>query len=67
VVVQDDNVRFFAEALYDLLTDAKLRRRLGNAARSAVEQHHRPEEVGAQLEAVVLEALDAPRSLHKNK
>ncbi len=67
VVVQDDNVRSFAAALYDLLTDAKLRGRLGHAARSTVEQHHRPEAVGAQLEAVVLEALDAARSLHKNK
>ena len=62
LVVLDDNPRFFAEALIQLMTDAKLRKKLGTAARAKVEREHRPEMVGEQLEAVVLDALGATRS-----
>lgn len=58
LVVEDDNPRYFAEALIALMTDAKLRKRLGVAARAKVEQEHQPEVVGEALERIVTEALD---------
>ena len=62
IVVQDDNPRFFAEALIRLMGDAKLRKKLGQAARAKVEREHQPEAVGAQLEAVVAEVLEQARN-----
>ncbi|MCF6283812.1 MAG: glycosyltransferase family 4 protein [Candidatus Hydrogenedentes bacterium] len=59
LVVPDDDVDAFAEALHRLLIDAKLRHTLGRAARTAAEQAHDPEAVGEQLENVVLNALEA--------
>lgn len=56
-VVEDDNPRYFAEALIELMGDAKLRQRLGQAARAKVEREHQPEAVGEQLEAVVAATL----------
>jgi 1,2-diacylglycerol 3-alpha-glucosyltransferase len=61
-VVPDDNPRFFAEALIELLGDAKLRRRLGQAARAKVEREHAPDQVGAQLEAVVAAVISGARN-----
>lgn len=58
LVVPDDDAGAFADALVRLMTDPKLRKRLGAAARAKVEREHRPEAVGALLEAVVLEALN---------
>ena len=58
LVVEDDNPRYFAEALIQLLTDAKLRQKLGKAARATVERDHQPEAVGEHLEAVVLGTIN---------
>jgi len=57
LIVPDDDVAAFSEALFQLMTTPKLRRRLGAAARARVEREHRPEDVGQKLEAVLLEAL----------
>ncbi len=66
LVVPDDNVRAFADALYTLLTDRRLRQRLGQAARQTAERAHEPEAVGAQLEAIVRDALH-PKSPAANR
>ncbi|MBX3178877.1 MAG: glycosyltransferase family 4 protein [Candidatus Hydrogenedentes bacterium] len=57
IVVDDDDPRAFAEALIRLMGDAKLRRSLGAAARARIQREHDPDAVGAQLEAVVEEAI----------
>jgi len=56
-VVQDDNPKYFAEALIELMGDSRLRKRLGQAARAKVEREHQPPMVGERLEAVVRDAL----------
>jgi glycosyltransferase involved in cell wall biosynthesis len=62
LIVPDDNVAAFTEALIRLMTDPKLRKKLGAAARAKVEREHQPEAVGKALETVVLEAMGRQHS-----
>ena len=57
IIVPDDDVAAFTDALIRLMLDPKLRRKLGAAARAKVEREHEPEAVGRRLEAVVLGAM----------
>jgi glycosyltransferase involved in cell wall biosynthesis len=62
LIVPDNDVSAFADALYDLLTDVKRRQELGRAARQTAERYHEPQSVGEQLEAVVSTALEGGSS-----
>jgi glycosyltransferase involved in cell wall biosynthesis len=57
IIVPDDDVAAFTDALIRLMLDPKLRRKLGAAARAKVEREHKPDAVGRQLEAVVMDAM----------
>lgn len=56
-----DSAEAFAKEVVTLLRDPSLRRDLGQRARRYVEQHHRWEEVGAILEAKLLQLVEARR------
>lgn len=57
LVVPDDDVAAFSDALIQLMADSALRRKLGLAARASVALDHEPASVGAKLEAVLFGAL----------
>jgi glycosyltransferase involved in cell wall biosynthesis len=52
LVVPDNDEAAFAGALLRLMSDAKLRRQLGQNARAAIERDYRPEAVAEQLENI---------------
>ncbi len=56
LVVPDNDVEAYAEALLQLINDASLRSALGAKARETVLEKHRPEEVAKQLDGIVQEA-----------
>jgi glycosyltransferase involved in cell wall biosynthesis len=51
VVVYDNDEEAFAQALIRLMQSPEERSRLGNTARAAVENNHRPEHTAAALDA----------------
>ena len=57
LIVADNDARAFADALLQLMENAKLRQRLGQAARAQVETEYHPDTVGAALEGVARELL----------
>ncbi len=52
LIVPDNDVEAFAQALLRLLRDHRLRANLGNSARATTLLHHRPEAVAMQFEAI---------------
>lgn len=57
LVVDDNGVNAFAEAVLRLWHDPGLRARLGTAARETVAEHHAPTKVAAQVETVLERAI----------
>ncbi len=52
LIVPDDDEEAFAEALLRLMGDTKLRKQLGQNARTTIERDYRPEIVAEQLESL---------------
>lgn len=67
LIVPDDNVAAFSEALIRLMGDPALRRKLGATARRKVEREHQPDAVGRQLEMVVLASMARQTGLNVEK
>ncbi len=59
LIVPDHDVDAFAQALLRLMEDAKLRAELGRNARQTILDFHRPEQVGEQLESILVELTGA--------
>ena len=58
LVVPDNDVDAYAGALLRLVEDPPLREKLGARARQEVLEHHQPESIARQLEAIALAAHD---------
>ena len=60
LIVPDNDARAFADALLDLMHDPTLRRRLGDAARTAARANHHPGIIAAQIESIYAGLAIAP-------
>lgn len=59
LIVPDNDVEAFANAILKLLQDHRLRANLGNSARATTLLHHQPDQVAQQFEAIAEALLDA--------
>ena len=62
LVVPDNDVLVFAQAVLRLLTNSALRSRLGLSARKTAAQHHNPETIAAAIEGIYSQLLGTPEA-----
>jgi len=60
LVVPDNNVPAFAQAVLRLMTDTDLRSRLGSCARETVIHYHDPDSIAAEIEEIYGKLLETP-------
>lgn len=63
-IARDNTAEALADGLLALLADAPLRRRLGTAARRAIEDDHAPEKIAAEIESAIEDAIRTASPSH---